>query len=231
MPGAATIAAWLAAWLRGEAASDDLVDSLRGQPHAVTHLPGAPGAEPLQSALGRLRALGANGASVALPTPGDPVGLAGPPPFNAVALDAGEAVLVEGTGLGLVPTAVGSSVEWRCFEATPAPWVDLAESSVVLRQALLETTQRLVDLDVATWQPDIPDALMNQRHRGPLPLPRAYDGRRRVTIEQAVLCREIIDLARSVEPGAVSAHEMTERDRALVDLDRAARRALVAACR
>lgn len=231
MPVAATMTAWLAAWLRGEAASDDLVDSLRGQPHAVTHLPGAPGAEPLQSAIGALRSLGATGASVALPTRGDPVGLAGPPAFNSAALDAGEAVLVEGSGVGLVPTRVGSSVEWRCFEAAAAPWVDLDETAVTLRQTLLETTRRLVDLDVATWQPEIPDALMNQRHRGPLPLPRSYDGRRRVTIEQAVICREIIALAEEVEPGAVSAYEIDERERALTDLDRAARRALVAACR
>ena len=42
-------------------------------------------------ALGELRRLGASGCSLALPAPGDPLGLAGPPAFNAEALEAGEA--------------------------------------------------------------------------------------------------------------------------------------------
>ncbi|GAA4940497.1 hypothetical protein GCM10023238_02730 [Streptomyces heliomycini] len=42
----------------------------------------------LTLALGRLRALGASGLRVALPAPGHPLGLSGPPEFNARALEA-----------------------------------------------------------------------------------------------------------------------------------------------
>ena len=72
-------------------------------------------------------------------------------------------------------------------------------------------TRRLVDLDVASWQPDIPDLLMNLRHRAPLPLPPGYDARRVETVERAVLCLDIVELARSEDGGAVSAYEMEHR--------------------
>ena len=80
---------------------------------------------------------------------------------------------------------------------------------------------------MASWQPDIPDLLMNLRHRRPLPLPPGYDARRVETVERAVLCLEIVELARAGEGGAVSSYEMEQRRGALGDLDRAARRALV----
>jgi hypothetical protein len=231
VPRAAVLAAWLGAWSRGEVPPDEVVGRLGPGPHVVTDLPEADGAEPLLLALGTLRSLGTSGASVALPAPGDPVGLGGPAPFNRAALDAGEAVLLEGAGLGLVPVAVGAAVEWRCSPAAPAPWVDLAEASTGLRTTLLDVTHRLVELDVASWQPEIPDALMNVRHRPPAPLPPTYDARRVDTVERAVLCLELVRLADQVEPGALTAAEVEQRRTALVDLDRAARRALVAACR
>lgn len=210
---------------------DALVTALEPLAHVVTGLPGSEGAEPLVLALGRLRALGTTGATPAMPAPGDPVGLGGPASFNAVALEAGEALLLEGARLGLVPATVGGAVEWRCLPAEPAPWIDLAETAVSLRTTLLEVTRRLVDLDVATWQPDIPDALMNARHRRPPPLPPTYDARRVETIDQALLCLEVVALAREVDPGAISATGVEGRRAALAELDRAARRALVAACR
>jgi hypothetical protein len=71
---------------------------------------------------------------------------------------------------------------------------------------------------------------MNLRHRPPLPLPPGYDVRRAETAERAVLCLDILELARAGEGGAVSAYEMERRRAALGDLDRAARRALVGAC-
>ncbi|WP_310963542.1 hypothetical protein [Nocardioides terrisoli] len=231
LPRAPLLAAWAGAWIRGEAALDDLLSGLGPEHQVVVAMPGTDGAEPLGLALGALRRAGATGFSAALPVPGDPIGLGGPVHFNAAAVDAGEAVLVEAVGLGLVPVQVGSAVEWRCSPAAAAPWVDLDEAALVLRQTLLDVTACLVALDVATWQPEIPDALMNLRHRPPPPLPRTYDGRRIETVERALLCLDIVDLARRVEPGAVTAMEADARRAALVDLDRAARRALVAACR
>ena len=71
---------------------------------------------------------------------------------------------------------------------------------------------------------------MNLRHRPPLPLPPAYDARRTETLERALLCLEIVELARAGDGGAVSAYEIDQRRAALGDLDRAARRAIVGAC-
>ena len=83
---------------------------------------------------------------------------------------------------------------------------------------------------MAAWQPEIPDLLLDLRHRAPLPLPPGYDARRVETTERAVLCLDIVELARVGDGGAVSAYEMDRRRVALDDLDRAARRALVGAC-
>jgi hypothetical protein len=133
-------------------------------------------------------------------------------------------------GVGLVPTEDARTVVWQAFRADPVPWVDERETSIELRTTLTEVTLRLVDLDVAAWQPDIPDLLMNLRHRRPLPLPPGYDARRVETLDRALLCLEIVALARTDDGGAVSTHEMNQRRAALGDLDRAARRALVGAC-
>ena len=103
----ARMAWWLSAWLRGDAGPDDLLDAVVGDDaaHDVSGLADEP--LPLVLALGRLRAAGARTAGLALPSPGDPVGLGGPREFNAAALDMGEAVLLEGAGLGLVPHRAG----------------------------------------------------------------------------------------------------------------------------
>jgi hypothetical protein len=109
--------------------------------------------------------------------------------------------------------------------------VDHTEASAALRGTLLDVTRRLVDLDVASWQPEIPDALMNVRHRRPPALPATYDARRVETVERALLCLDLVRLAAEVEPGALTAADVEARRQALGDLDRDARRALVAACR
>jgi hypothetical protein len=233
LPRSAPLAAWLAAWLRGEVAADDLLGHVDAGRDPVVHVVTgvADGALPLALSLGALRAAGSTGASVALPAPGDPVGLGGPAALTTAALEAGEAVLLEGAGLALVPATVGGAVEWRSMAADPAPYVDAGEASVTLRQTLLDVTGRLVDLDVATWQPEIPDALMNLRHRPPLALPPSYDARRRELLERAALCLDIVRLARETPSGALTATDIAARDRALADLDRAARRAVVAGVR
>ena len=99
--------------------ADLLVDAVLGDDatHAVADLPGADGTETLVGGLGRLRALGATGLGAAFPAEGDPVGLGGPPAFNAEALEIGEAVVVDGTGLGLVPYRTGAAVAWRALPA------------------------------------------------------------------------------------------------------------------
>ncbi len=123
------------------------------------------------------------------------------------------------------------TVLWRAYDVGPVPYVDERETALELRTALVEVTGRLVDLDVASWQPEIPDLLMNVRHRSRrLPLPPGLEPRRLETVERAVLCLEIARLALADDGGAVTSYEMSQRRGALGDLDRAARRALVGAC-
>ena len=221
----AVLAMWLDAVRAGRAGPDDLAAAVRGDDphHVVTGLPGHGALE-----LEELSAVLAGPVSLALPAPGDPVGLGGPAEFNLAALEAGEAV-VAGT-IGLVPLEDARTVVWCAHPADAVPWVDERETASELRLALVDVTRRLVDLDVAAWRPDIPDLLLNQRQRPLLPLPPGYDGRRLETTERAVLCLDILELARSGDGGAVSAYEMDRRRAALDDLDRAARRALVGAC-
>lgn len=224
LPRSTLLATWLDAVRLGHTGPAELADAVRGVDprHLVAGLPGREVVE-----LHELPGLVSGPVSLALPVPGDPLGLGGPAEFNQAALAAGEAVVVGGTGL--VPTDDARTVVWRVHPADPVPWVDERESASELKATLSTVTQRLVDLDVAAWQPDIPDLLMNLRHRPPVPLPPGTEPRRVESVERALLCLEILKLARSGEGGAVSAYEMDRRRAALDDLDRAARRALVGA--
>jgi len=221
----AVLATWLDAARAGRVSPDDLADAVRGDDprHLVTGLPERDVLE-----LHELPAAVRGRVSLALPAPGDLVGLGGPASFNTAATDAGEAIVAG--AFGLVPEVDARTILWRAHPADRAPWVDERQSAAELKVALADVTRRLVDLDVAAWQPDIPDLLLNLRHRTPLPLPPGYDARRVETAERAVLCLDIIDLASSDDGGAVTAYEMQQRRAALDDLARATRRALVGAC-
>jgi hypothetical protein len=223
LPASALLCTWLEAVRTGTAGPDDLEETVRGEDprHLVAGLPGAVELRELPKALRAAPRL-------ALPVAGDPLGLGGPQELNLAALESGEAVVVG--DVGLVPELDARTVLWQAYDAAPVPYVDERETAIELRTALSEVTGRLVDLDVASWQPEIPDLLMNLRRRLPLPLPPGLSPRQVETIERAVLCLEIVRLAAEGEGGAVSTYEMGQRHQALTDLDRAARRALVGAC-
>ena len=225
LPVSAVLATWLDAARAGQVSPEDLADAVRGDDprHLVTGLPERDVLE-----LHELPEVITGRVSLALPAPGDLVGLGGPVSFNLAATEAGEAVVAG--SFGLVPEQDARTVVWRAYPADRVPWVDERETAVELKVALAEVTRRLVDLDVAAWQPDIPDLLLNLRHRPRLPLPPGYDARRVETAERAVLCLDILALARSDDGGAVTAYEMEHRRAALDDLARATRRALVGAC-
>ncbi len=225
LPLSATLCVWLDAVRAGTAGPDDLADAVRGDaPRSlVVGLPDRDVVELLE-----LPAVLRGPLSLALPAPGDPVGLAGPAGLNRAALETGEAVLVG--DLALLPEDDARTVVWRALPAARAPYVDERETATALRLALQDVTTRLVDLDVAAWRPEVPDLLLNLRHRPPLPLPPGLDPRRRETLERAVLCLEVVELAGGDDGGSVTAYEAQRRREALGDLDRAARHALVGAC-
>lgn len=229
LPLAATFALWLDAVRAGQAGPDELTDAVRGDDPRHLVVGASDGSDPgdvleLVAAPARL-----NGpVSLALPAPGDPVGLAGPPETNRAALEAGEALVVG--GVALVPEDDARTVLWRTHVSGRAPYVDERETARVLRATLADVTTRLVALDVVSWGPEVPDLLLNLRHRAPLDLPPGVDPRRRETLERAVLCREIVELASVDDGGSVTAAEVAQRRTALAELDRAARHALVGAC-
>jgi hypothetical protein len=170
--------------------------------------------------------------SVALPIPGHPIGLAGPAGFNADALEAGEAIVLHGTGIGMTPLRMGSSVRWRSSPASePAYLPDVATADRELHEAFRDAIARLTELDVASWNPDVADAILNLRspsqldHHLPFATTRAAQ-----TAITALRAEAIVGLAEREESGPVSAAEMNERRAALRPLHVAARTAVVAAC-
>src|SRR5688572_9807161 len=92
----AAVVAWGNAWLTGNVGLDEAVDAVPG-PQVIS-----PTDQPLRVFLAELRSQGLTELRLALPVPGDPLGLTGPADLNAAALEAGEAVITD-LGLGLVP--------------------------------------------------------------------------------------------------------------------------------
>jgi hypothetical protein len=231
LPDSARFALWFSAFAAKETSLDEARDAIVGDDaaHDVRGL--GPDLESLILALGRLRAEGATGAGIALPVPGDPLGLAGPPEFNAAALDVEQAVVLTGIDLGLIPVRAGAGVVW---DAVPARAVrqlpDPSEADTMLRQALVRAADDLAALDVARWRPEVADELMALRRPHDLALPGGTTARAGRMLGLATRCRTIVELALADDGGAISAHEVARRREALLPLDHAARRALVAAC-
>ncbi|MEV8342114.1 hypothetical protein [Streptomyces niveus] len=245
-PRSGLLAAWGNALLAGFVSPDDAALAIVGPDavHRVAGLPGEPGPVGLTLALGRLRALGVSGYRVALPAPGHPLGLSGPPDFNARALEAEEAVVASGAPYGLVPevSAVGPEgdlhveVLWHCLpvrEAPPADVPSLGEAERELAEALRDATEVLSRLDVAASGPVAEaalDAYRARAERGREVLAPGYPPRAVRVLELAQRVGLLVALARDHgHGGAVSASEMAARGEALRPVERVSRRAQVAA--
>ncbi|MDQ0953544.1 hypothetical protein QFZ24_007467 [Streptomyces phaeochromogenes] len=245
-PRSGRLAAWGNALLAGFASPDDAVVAIVGEDavHRVEGLPGETAPVGLTLALGRLRALGVTGLRVALPAPGHPLGLSGPPDFNARALDAEEAVVCHGAALGLVPEVseagpdgdVHVEVVWHCLpvrEAPPADVPSLGEAERELAEALRDATEMLSRLDVAGSGPVAEaaiDAYRARAERGREVLAPGYPPRAVRVLELAERVGLLISVAfENGHGGAVSASEMAARSEALRPVERTSRRAQVAA--
>ena len=158
-----------------------------------------PGARPAAPA-------GARSAGLALPVAGDPLGLGGPRDFNAEALEAGEAVVVEGAGLGLVPHRAGAGVVWVASPRTArASCPTSARPTGRCAPALLESATALADLDVARWRPEVADELMDLRHRTGVRRPGRYAAACGRPGRPGLQALGIVELALEDDGGAVSA--------------------------
>lgn len=215
LPDAAVLAWWGTSWLRGTCPPDDLVDAV-------------PGTSGLLATLAGWRRRGCRGLALALPRPGDPLGLGGPAGFNALAYEAGEAVIGLDVGCGLV--AGDDPPSWQVETAHRGRVPDLGEADRGLRAGLLAAATRLAELDVAAWRPEVADALADLRHRPHVDAPAGVPPRCVDLAARALQATGIVELALADDGAAVSASETALRRAALTDLEVAARRGLVAAC-
>ncbi|MFJ2004323.1 hypothetical protein [Streptomyces chartreusis] len=245
-PRSGRLAAWGNALFAGLVSPDDAVHEIVGDDavHRVEGLPGESAPVGLTLGLGRLRTLGVSGLRVALPAPGHPLGLSGPPEFNARAMDAEEAVICHGAAFGLVPEVyeagpdgdVHVEVVWRVLpvrEAPPADVPTLGEAERELAEGLREATEVLARLDVAGSGPVAEaaiDAYRARAERGREVLAPGYPPRAVRVLELAQRVGLLVSLAReNGHGGAVSSAEMGARTEALRPVERVARRAQVAA--
>jgi hypothetical protein len=251
--------AWGNAVLAGEVSPDTAAERVcgRDRPHRVAcaRWPAAadsagpgpaflPAGEPasLPVVLARLRAGGVRGLQLALPVPGDPLGLPGPARFNELATAAGEAVLTVGAHpRGLLPEVVaedpdgpaGVQVVWRVHPVAARAVLDLpslAEAERDLTEAVRSATRALAALDVARWRPEAADAITAIRaHSDAEGLAPGYPARAHLVLALAQRIGAITALAAGDPGAAVSAGEIRARAENLAPLERAARLAQVAA--
>lgn len=248
-PRSARLVAAGTAWLSGSLSLPDLVRRVSGddEPHQVEDVPGADAALPLADALLTLVEGGTAAWTLALPVPGDPLGVAGPRTVVEAAVAAQEAALVHGAGGGptyaLVPLVCafgppgdeGHLVTWRCLPAAaPADPPGLAEADRALRTAVLAAAEELATLDVAAWRPELGALLAGVRSAAAVePLPGCYPPPAQALAARASRLLAVVGLALGADGsesgGARSAAAASARRTALLPLDRAARYGLVAA--
>jgi len=245
-PRSGRLTAWGNALLAGLAAPDDVAQRISAQDavHRISGLPGETAPVGLTLGLGRLRVLGVTGLRLALPVAGHPLGLSGPPEFNARALAAGEAVLTVGAvSLGLVPDVheagpagdVHVEVEWQCLPVRDAPPADvpsLGEAERELAEALRDATEALAQLDVAGAGPAAQAALEAYRaraERGREVLAPGYPPRAVRVLALAQRVGALVSIAADGDGAAVSASQIVARAELLRPVERTARRAQVAA--
>lgn len=248
-PRAGRLAAWGNALLAGRVSPDDAARGAVGGDalHRVSGLPGEPGPVGLTLAFGRLRGLGVAALRVALPVPGHPLGLCGPPEFNAAALDAGEAVLAPEAGIGLVPEVVpdggrredgtvAAQVSWTCLGVRrdlPPDVPSLSDAERELAQVLRETTEQLLTLDLPTARPAAQVELEAYRARAERErelLAPGYPPRAVRVLELAQRVAELMVIAAVPDhDGSLSSAQRQMRERLLKPVGYAARRAQVAA--
>lgn len=227
---------WLVLWgnavLAGRVSPDEGAEELagRGGGHRVEGLPEDPDAVSMAVALARLRGTGVSRLSLALPAPGDPLGLGGPAAFTTAAVACGQAVLVPERGLGLLPGDAASTDDRLRWSVTPdvvaaEPGDHLGPAESALRLALLEAADELTDVGRLAMASDRRPAPTPRR-----PLPPGTDPRAAHLLETADRLLDTVAAALGDESGTITGGQATRRREALRPLERAARRAVVAAC-
>ncbi|MET8984019.1 hypothetical protein ABZW49_01085 [Nonomuraea wenchangensis] len=222
-PVCPSLVAWGNAWLAGHVGLDEAADHVE-----AAGGPAVAGEVPLRAYLANLRASGLRELRLALPAPGDPLGLSGPPSFNAAAVDAGQAAIavLDDRNLGLVPAPDrrGSSydgVRFGVHESGPVrhDLPSLAEAERELSDAIRAATDALSSAEgPAQGRPEL------GRHGGELA--PGYPARAH---RVSTLATRLAAVLRLADERGLTAGQVARRGSALRELDRAVRRALVAA--
>lgn len=190
------------------------------------------------------RELGEQALLVALPAPGDLVGVpAASAEAQGAAAVGGECVFVPGLGGMLVPTIstygagteggldVGTRVDWTAYDAEPVPRhrVEALEPSQLERLLREEIRSATEAIDAVGGRPfgataarELADASMGGRWGLPTGLP----GRAARVIALAGTIATVVDVALAAGDGALTATEAGARHRLLLRLQRASERAL-----
>ena len=147
-------------------------------------------------------------------------------------VQAGQAVVVDGVGLALIPELVGSGVQWSPVPArAPASVASRAEAEREMSEQLLIAARALAELGVARWNPGLPASLAAvDRTSGLMQLPPTMEPRRSGLIARAMRMHTALSVALAEDGGARTVSEATRRRELLQPLERAVRRAVVAAC-
>jgi hypothetical protein len=242
--GAVALVAWGNAWLTGHVGLDEAVDAAEkaAGPQVVTGARSSAQETSIRRALADLRVAGLTALRLALPVPGDPLGLTGPPDLNAEAIEAGAAVildLADGSQQALIPAEDrrGSSyagIRWTPRQARPgSPDVPaLADADHQLTLAVRDVTEALLTVDdISRPDPEIMNALAGLRDttRDDQTLAPGYPPRAHRVAALAGRLAVVVDLARALDGRALTADQTRRRADALNVLDRAVRRARVAA--
>ncbi|NUT43634.1 MAG: hypothetical protein HOV86_26945 [Thermoactinospora sp.] len=223
-PVCPSLVAWGNAWLSGHVGLDEAADHVEAVAGPVVA-----GDVPLRKYLANLRSDGLHEFRLALPAPGDPLGLSGPAAFNSAAVDAGQAAVavLRDRRLGLVPTPdrrgssyVGTRLE--VYDAGPVrqDLPSLAEAEHELSAAMRSATEAMTGVEGPAQSR--PGRLGNPGGE----LAPGYPARAHRVSTLATRLAAVLVLAD--ERGLTSA-QFAARGAALRELDRAVRRALVAA--
>ncbi|NYG08441.1 hypothetical protein BJ986_002928 [Phycicoccus badiiscoriae] len=243
LPASVRLSLWTThAWATGSPLESSIAQALPDIDHVAGDL----------DRLGLWHDLGEQALLVALPAPGDLVGMPGASPdAQGAAAASGECVFVPALGGVLVPTIstygadsaagrepgrgsgpdVGTRVDWTAYDADPVPRhrVEALEASQLERHLREEIRAATEAVDAIGGQPfgagaarELADAALGGRWG----LPPGLPGRPARVIALAGTIVSVVDVALAAGDGALTATESGSRQRVLQRLQRASERAL-----
>ncbi|MGW0810497.1 hypothetical protein [Nonomuraea sp. NPDC002799] len=222
-PVCPSLVAWGNAWLAGHVGLDEAADHVE-----AAGGPAVAGEVPLRKYLANLRSSGLREFRLALPSPGDPLGLSGPPSFNSAAVEAGQAAIavLDDHNLGLIPlpdrrgsSYVGIRLDVHDSGPVRHDLPSLSEAERELSDAMRAVTEALTSVEGPL------QARPSGGGRGGELAPGYPARAHRVS----TLATRLGSVLRLVDERGLTSGQIAVRATALRELDRAVRRALVAA--